>query len=62
MSRLRPRSDVTYRILVGMDYLGSRREPGEVVSDIPPESVDWLKEQGCIEPVQEGEEVGDGVS
>lgn len=55
MPRLRPTGDVSYRVLVGLDYLGIRREPGEIVSDIPPESIPWLLEQKCIEPI--GEEV-----
>lgn len=55
MSRLRPSSDVSYRVLVGLDYMGIRREPGEIVSDLPPESIAWLLERVYIEPV--GEEV-----
>lgn len=47
-----------YRVLVGVSYPGpkgkeKRAEPGDVVKDLPPESVPWLLEQGYIEPVEE---------
>lgn len=51
--------DKRYRILVGINYgvdAKTRREPGDVVSDIPPRSVSWLLEQGVIEKVEEGED------
>ena len=50
-----------YRILIGINYradgappvpndpLELRREPGDVVDDIPSKSVDWLIECGAIE-------------
>jgi hypothetical protein len=45
-----------YRVLVGLNYPGPkgevRREPGDRADDIPPESADWLLEQGVIEPVR----------
>lgn len=41
----------TYRILVGVDYDGKRAEPGDIVSDLPARSVNWLREQGIIEAV-----------
>lgn len=40
-----------YRVLRGLNYGTVRREPGDVVSDIPPGSVNWLVEQRVIEPV-----------
>lgn len=54
MSRLRPEPVAAYRLLTGLDYHGQRHEAGDVVTDIPPESLGWLLEQHCIEPVQEG--------
>ena len=59
MSRLRSADTVTYRVLVGMDYLGTRREPGDIANDIPAESRQWLLAQHCIEPVTAAEEVKD---
>lgn len=41
------------RVLVGIDYAGMRREPGEVVDDIPRQSIGWLTEQGIIESVED---------
>jgi len=39
-----------YRVMVGLDYPPSRRaEIGEVVTDLPPESVKWLLAQGVIQ-------------
>ena len=35
----------------GLNYKVSRAEPGDVVEDIPRESIKWLREQGYIEPV-----------
>jgi len=40
-----------YLIKTGMDYLGLRREAGDVVDDIPATSRPWLLEQGHIEEV-----------
>lgn len=37
-----------YVVLVGMDYGQTRREPGDIASDIPKQSVPWLLEQGAI--------------
>jgi hypothetical protein len=43
-----------YRALVGLDYptkAGDKRaEPGDVVSDLPTKSVEWLLDGGYIEP------------
>lgn len=50
MSKTAP-EPTRYRVLTGMNYGRKRREPGAVVSDIPPESVKWLLEDGHIEPV-----------
>lgn len=44
-------SKTAYRVLVGLDYPpGKRAEPGDVVDDLPKESVKWLEEDGKIEP------------
>jgi hypothetical protein len=41
-----------YKALVGLDYPPDKRvEAGDVVDDLPPTSVKWLKEQGLIEEV-----------
>lgn len=40
-----------YRVLTGLDYGGTRREIGDVVNDIPRQSLGWLMEQGLIEVV-----------
>lgn len=37
-----------YMVLVGLDYGQTRREPGDIASDIPKQSVPWLLEQGAI--------------
>lgn len=50
---------MAYRVLVGLSYPPDRRaEPGDVVDDIPPQSLGWLKNQGFIETVRT---VDDGV-
>jgi len=41
-----------HKVLVGIDYMGKRAEPGAIVSDIPSKSVPWLLEQGIIEPAE----------
>ena len=48
-----------YRVLMGLNYAGLRREPGEIVTDIPDDSRQWLLDQGCIEAVQTVREGGD---
>jgi hypothetical protein len=45
-----------YKTLVGMDYplkngVMKRVEAGQIVSDIPTESIGWLVAQKLIEPV-----------
>jgi hypothetical protein len=37
-----------YKVLVGLNYGATRREPGDVCSDIPQQSIGWLLDQGCI--------------
>ena len=48
----------SYRVLVGLTYgpKGKRAEPGDVVNDLPAESVRWLLADGRIEEVQAEEE------
>ncbi len=42
-----------YRATVGIDYPPNKRvEAGEVVSDLPGESIKWLLEQGLIESTE----------
>ena len=39
-----------YRAMVGIDYPPNKRvEAGDVVSDLPGDSIKWLLEQGLIE-------------
>lgn len=40
-----------YRVLRGIAYGKIRAEAGDVVSDIPASSAEWLLEQGIVEPV-----------
>ena len=35
----------------GLDYKAKRAEPGDVIDDLPRESIKWLREQGYIEAV-----------
>ena len=35
----------------GLDYKSRRVEPGDIVDDLPRESIKWLREQGYIEAV-----------
>jgi hypothetical protein len=41
-----------FLVLVGLSYGKKNSAPGEVVSDIPTQSVPWLLEQGAIKPVE----------
>lgn len=59
MRRLQSDDPVRYRVRVGLNYLGLRKEPGEIVSDIPADDIPWLIEQGAIEPVEEVMQRGD---
>ena len=39
-----------YRVLQGIDYPPNKRaEAGEVVTDLPPQSVKWLLDSGIVE-------------
>lgn len=39
-----------YRVIQGIDYPPNKRaEAGQVVSDLPPQSINWLLESGIIE-------------
>lgn len=42
-----------YRALVGLNYGDTRVEAGEIVSDLPEESIDWLLADGLVEKVEE---------
>ncbi len=39
----------SYKVLVGLDYDGKRVEAGQVVSDLPAKSIEWLLESNIIE-------------
>lgn len=46
--------NVEYKILQGLDYPPNKRaEIGDVVSDLPKESISWLIASGVIAPVNE---------
>jgi hypothetical protein len=55
----------TYRVTggpdgtAGINYKDKRVEPGDEVTDLPRESIKWLKEQGYIEIV--GDTTADSV-
>jgi hypothetical protein len=55
MRKAKSKTEITaYRALVGLSYGDdSRVEAGDIVSDLPAESIAWLLEQGQIEPVKE---------
>ncbi len=44
-----------YEVLKGLSYYcnTARAEVGDVVDDLPADSIAWLLEQGCIKPVDE---------
>lgn len=48
-----------YRVLAGLNYPPNgkgaerRAEPGDLIDDLPTQSVSWLLEDGSIEPVEE---------
>ena len=44
-----------YRVLVGLDYAGKRVEAGEIATDIPAKSAEWLLEQGAIEAIEKSD-------
>jgi hypothetical protein len=39
----------SYKVLVGLDYDGKRVEAGQIVSDLPAKSIEWLLESNIIE-------------
>lgn len=45
----------SYEVLTGLNYGDRRAEAGEIVSDIPAESVSWLLEQNHIKRAEESE-------
>ena len=48
------KTKIQYRVKTGLDYGKDKRaEKGDVVSDLPVESIAWLLEQGHIEPHQD---------
>lgn len=53
-----------HKVLIGINYLPVgeseevRREPGDEVSDLPPEDAPWLTEQGCVSPALRAESRG----
>ena len=44
-----------YEVLKGLSYFDNkaRGEVGEIVTDLPADSIAWLLEQGCIKPADE---------
>lgn len=50
VSGKKPRTE--YKALVGLNYGDKRVEAGEVVDDIPADSVEWLLESNCIKEVK----------
>lgn len=57
-----PSAKTQYLCNIGLDYMNAgkqpkRAEPGDVVDDIPPASVEWLLEQGLISTDTDAEPV-----
>lgn len=52
-----------YRATTGINYPGRRGEkradPGDIVSDLPSTSLDWLLSRGYVERVSDSDEEGD---
>lgn len=43
-----------YKVLKGIDYPPNKRaEVGDVVEDLPSQSIKWLREQGIVELVDQ---------
>lgn len=66
MAAKQPAQQPAYEVIVGLNYPPGRRvEPGEIVNDVPPESIEWLLAQGAIKlampTLGAGEEVERGV-
>lgn len=49
-----------YKAITGIDYLGKRAEAGDIVTDLPPKSIKWLRECGAIE-LLDGEVAADAT-
>jgi hypothetical protein len=53
-----PEAKTKYRVLVGLNYTPvgkkeeTRKEPGDLVTDLPRSSVRGLLDQGCIKEVK----------
>lgn len=45
----------------GLDYKNRRAEPGDVVDDLPRDSVKWLREQGYIETIGKDDSVDETI-
>ena len=43
---------IAYKVLRGVTYGNKRADAGDVVTDLPPSSVEWLVEQGLIEATE----------
>ena len=43
---------VEYEVLIGLNYGDHRVEAGEIVSDLPEQSVGWLLEQSYVRKVE----------
>lgn len=48
-----PKKADKYCVLVGLSYKNKRAEAGECVTDLPPESVEWLLRDGCVKKCEE---------
>lgn len=42
---------VEYKALTGISYLGKHFEAGDLLVDLPEDSVGWLLDQNCIQKV-----------
>ena len=42
-----------YRVVTGMNYRDKRREPGDIIADLPKDSIAWLEEQGHIVAIKD---------
>lgn len=43
-------TDAEGRPVTGIDYPGGHAEPGDVLKDLPASAVEWMADQGYIEP------------
>jgi len=69
MPTRRRKRKMKFRCLRGMNYPDpqhpgreKRVEPGDIVEDVPEESVEWYKKKGCIVEVAEDPPVAEGKS